>query len=110
MGGLWFPLRVAGGGEILFESEQQRQDDKWIFLKPLGDKQILDSIWLGDADLRRQRHGLVIRGDEAASAIRVDRLVHDAVVLQRRTDLRNKVDGHAELVKQLATGVGWTHL
>ena len=56
--------------------------------------------------MRRQRHGLVIRGDEAARAIRVDRLIHDAVVLQRRTDLWNKVDGHAELVKQLATGLG----
>ena len=56
--------------------------------------------------MRRQRHGLVTRGDEAASATRVDRLVHDAVVLQRRTDLRNKVDGHAELVKQLATRLG----
>ena len=56
--------------------------------------------------MRRQRHGLVIRGDEAARAIRVDRLVHDAVVLQRRTDLGNKVDGHAELVKHLATRLG----
>ena len=56
--------------------------------------------------MRRQRHGLVIRGDEAVSAIQVDRLVHDAVVLQRRTDLWNKVDGHAELVKHLATRLG----
>ena len=84
------PLRVTEGREILLESERERQDDTWILLEPLGDEQIGDSVEQGGADLQRQRHGLVIRGGEAARAIRVD-----AVVLQRRTDLRNWADGQA---------------
>ena len=55
-------------------------NDKWILLESCGDKQIGDSMELGDADLQRQGHGLVIRGDEAARAIRVDGMDHDAVV------------------------------
>ena len=100
---LRLPLRVAEGGEILLGSERERQDDKWIFLEPLGDTQMGDSIEPGDADLHYQRHGLVIRRDEAFRAIRVDGVDHDAVVLQRPTNLRNWVDGHDEADKHLAT-------
>ena len=52
VGGLRFPERVTGGGEMLFDSEQQRQDDKWILLKPLWDKQIGDSMKVCDLFVR----------------------------------------------------------
>ena len=48
----------------------------------------------------------MIRGEEAARAIRVDGLERDALVLQRRADLRSWVGGHAELDMQLATRLG----
>ena len=63
VGGLRDLLRITRGGVILLESERERQDDKWILLEPLGDKQIGDSVELGDADLQHQQHGLVSRGD-----------------------------------------------
>ena len=74
--------------------------------EPPGDTQIGDSVELGDTDLQHQRRGLVIRGDDAARAIRVHEVDHDAVVSLRRTDLRNWVDGHDDVDKHLATRLG----
>ena len=73
VGGLKLPLRVAENGEILFETGPERLGEKWILFE----------------HLQHQRHGLVIRGDEAARVLRVDEEDHDTVVMQRRADLRN---------------------
>ena len=48
----------------------------------------------------------MIRGDTAARAFWVDEMDHDAVVLQRRTDLRNWVDGHEDADGYLVTQLG----
>ena len=60
--------------------ERVRPGGRWILIGPLGDKQIGESVELNDTDLQHQRHGLVIRGDEAARAVRTDEVDHDAVV------------------------------
>ena len=104
VGGHRLPVRIAEDGEVLFEIELERLHWKWILLKPLKG-QTDRSVELSNTDLQHQRHGLVIRGDEAAGAVRIDEVDQDAVVMQRRADVRNWVAGFEDVDKHYRLGV-----
>ena len=78
-------MRIAEDGEVLFDIERERPGGRWILFESLGEKQIGDSVELSDTDLQHQRHGLVIRGGEAAGAVRIDEGDHAAA--RRRQEL-----------------------
>ena len=98
------PVRIAKDGEAPPETE--RTWCEVTLFEPLRDKQTGDSVELSDTDLRHQQHGLVIRGDEAARAVRIDEVDHDSVAMQRDADVKNWVVGYADVDTNLATRLG----